>query len=338
MINKNILYILVALAVVIGGCLWYSRVPATVQETPVQTLNADVYPLYTGTSWGAAIATTSPGHGAVVMVQSTPFADVTNIAEKSTPFTQYYHDKLIAAGWTLDMAEEAGGPGAEISVYRKDAQFIVVSFSSVFKVRPTDAPFECPCDLQFTLMSGTQTGPTRAQEQAAHVYHDSTLGFSLTLPTMLASSASDTLYSVDSAYEYTAMGPEKSIPGVKFTIPSSLAAGTNLSSDSYVSVEHLPVEKKCDAAMFIADLSAQSQVIREGTLSYSVASSTDAGVGNRYEETVYARTDSSLCVVVRYFVHYTVIQNFPEGVVKEFDKPALIAEFDQIRRTLALSK
>jgi hypothetical protein len=89
-------------------------------------------------------------------VQSTPFTNVTNIASKSTLFTQYYHRKLIAAGWTPDMSREAGGPGAEISVYTRGDQFIVVSFSSLFRVQSPDAPSQCPCDVQFTLMNGVQ--------------------------------------------------------------------------------------------------------------------------------------------------------------------------------------
>ncbi len=117
---------------------------------------ADLYPLYSGVSWGRLEATTSPDYGAVAILQSSPFVGITNIASKSSPFTQYYHDKLIAAGWAQDMMREAGGPGAEISVYTKGDQFIVISFSSLFHVRQPDAPEQCPCDVQFTLMSGLQ--------------------------------------------------------------------------------------------------------------------------------------------------------------------------------------
>jgi hypothetical protein len=120
------------------------------------TLAADLYPLYSGVSWGPVTATTSPDYGAVAATQSTPFADITDIASKSTPFTQYYHDKLISAGWVQDVSREAGGPGAEVSVYTKGDQFVVISFHSLFHVQQPDAPEECPCDVQFTLMSGFQ--------------------------------------------------------------------------------------------------------------------------------------------------------------------------------------
>jgi hypothetical protein len=80
----------------------------------------------------------------------------------------------------------------------------------------------------------------------------------------------------------------------------------------------------------------KSQTVKEGVRSYSVASTTDAAVGNRYEEWVYAIPDSHPCTAVRYFIHYAAIENFPQGAVQEFDKAALLSTFDQIRRTLAL--
>ncbi len=242
--NKILLWVIIILAVLAGGWYWYAGQP---QQSMRAQLNADIYPLYSSATWETAVATTSPEYGQVVQVQSAPFADTTNIAAISTPFTQYYNDKLTAAGWTQDMSREAGGPGAEVSFYTKGDQFVKVSFHSVFKVNNPDAPSECPCDVSFTLVSGTQTSPTPAEVLALKTYHDTGLGFSLTLPTALASGKSDTLYSVDTAYEYTAQGPGRSIAGVKFTIPASEAAVTNLSSDSYISVEHLPAGKVCDA-------------------------------------------------------------------------------------------
>ena len=44
------------------------------------------------------------------------------------------------------------------------------------------------------------------------------------------------------------------------------------------------------------------------------------------------------CMAVRYFVHYGAIGNYPEGEVREFDRAALFAQFDRIRRTLTLGQ
>ncbi|MEK7601350.1 MAG: hypothetical protein AAB480_02360 [Patescibacteria group bacterium] len=147
--NKTFVYTIVVLVVVLGGWYWYAG------QGGAATLNADLYPLYSGTAWGEPQAKTT-SDGPAYEVVSTLFTDVTNIAAVSATFTKYYEDKLTAAGWTRDMMREAGGPGAEVSTYTKGDQFIVVSFHSVFKVKHPDAPSECPCDVQLTLLSGTQ--------------------------------------------------------------------------------------------------------------------------------------------------------------------------------------
>lgn len=155
--NKTLVYITVVLVLVLGGWYWYMGA-----RDDLMQLNADVYPLYSGATWGESYATTSP-NGPVTVVVSVPVANTTNIAAASMPFTKYYHEKLTIAGWTQDMMEEASGPGRNISVYRKADQFIVVSFHSVFHVRQPDAPVQCPCDVTLSLMSGIQVGPTRGR-------------------------------------------------------------------------------------------------------------------------------------------------------------------------------
>ena len=154
---KTFLYIIVLVVVAAGGWYWYAKqYSGTVAQGITLRLNADVYPLYTGATWGEAAATTSPDYDQITVVQSVPFTDVTNIAEKSTPFEEYYDDKLTAAGWVPDDMRAASGPGANITYYAKGDQFIVVFYHSDFKVKNPDAPSECPCDVQFSLISGTQ--------------------------------------------------------------------------------------------------------------------------------------------------------------------------------------
>lgn len=148
--------------------------------------------------------------------------------------------------------------------------------------------------------------------------------FSLRLPTG---------YTTDESYKYQALGPGKDINGVKFTIPGSLAKGTNLSGDSYISVEEIPNVKNCSADRFLEN-AVNVQTVNENNTIYSVASSTGAAAGNRYEETVYAITGTNPCIAVRYFIHYGVIENYSAGGVKEFNKPVLLKQFDAIRRTL----
>ncbi|MBU6141524.1 MliC family protein [Patescibacteria group bacterium] len=147
-------------------------------------------------------------------------------------------------------------------------------------------------------------------------------------------------YTADQTYVYTELGPNTSIAGVKFTIPSALASGTNLSSGSYISVEEIPNTHECTAGLFLPPgvrSGAPLTITDQGT-TYSVASSTDAAVGNRYEEDVYAIPGTDPCIAVRYFIHWSVLENYPQGSVNSFDRDSLLAQFDAVRRTLTLGQ
>lgn len=143
-------------------------------------------------------------------------------------------------------------------------------------------------------------------------------------------------FSKDELYSY--MGFEKKpIAGVKFTIPMTVATGTNLSADSYLSIESLPRAKNCTADIYVpSDVKAVQMT--EGTTVYSVATTSEAGVGNLYEEYVYAFPGSAPCIAVRYFIHSMQIANFEPGAVHEFDRAALLTAFDEIRRSLTLTR
>lgn len=166
------------------------------------------------------------------------------------------------------------------------------------------------------------------QASLPNVYGNGSKGFTLRYPN---------LYTVDEAYTYTNFGPTKTISGIKFTIPASIATGTNLSLDSYISVEQIQGVSICGAELFLdKSLGGQVSNISEGGVEYSFSSSTDAGAGNRYEETIYSLKGTNPCLAVRYFIHYGAIGNYPEGKVKEFDKEALLKSFDLIRRSLTV--
>lgn len=158
----------------------------------------------------------------------------------------------------------------------------------------------------------------------SRVYTNNGAGFSIRLPER---------YIVDEFYHYQ-LAPGKVIPGIKFNIATDTASGTNLGPDTYISVEQIPAVATCSADLFLDQ--ASTRIITNGSTRYSVASSTGAGAGNRYEETVYALIGSSPCTAVRYFIHYGVIENYPTGTVRAFDKTALLAEFDAIRKSLTL--
>lgn len=158
-------------------------------------------------------------------------------------------------------------------------------------------------------------------------YASSTIGVSLQYPKG---------YTVSESYAYDGVSSKKLIHGVSFTISMATATGTNLSSDTYVSVELLPRANLCTGDIFLAQ-NVKSQHVTDNGVDYSVASSTGAAAGNRYEETVYALSGSKPCTAVRYFVHYGAIENYPPGAVAGFDRDALMSGFDTIRRSLVIS-
>ncbi|MCK9352180.1 MAG: MliC family protein [Candidatus Paceibacterota bacterium] len=139
-------------------------------------------------------------------------------------------------------------------------------------------------------------------------------------------------YAVDPSYRYD-LERGKKIAGVKFTIPPELAEGTNLSNDSYLSVETLPMMPECTADLFLYDKTTAQNITEKNGAEFSVASSTGAAAGNRYEETVYAIPGSDPCMAIRYFIHYGVFENYAPGMVKEFDKTSLLKKFHEIRST-----
>jgi hypothetical protein len=158
------------------------------------------------------------------------------------------------------------------------------------------------------------------------LFHDARLGFAIAYPPHWA---------VNSSYKYEALGPGKAISGVSFTIPAASAAGTNLASDTRLSVEHLA--GACVANRFL-DAAQNAQTVTDGNRTYSMASSSEGAAGNLYEETVYALPGTSPCIAIRYFIHSTNIGAYDPGTVKEFDKDALIKTFGRMRRSLALTK
>jgi membrane-bound inhibitor of C-type lysozyme len=158
-----------------------------------------------------------------------------------------------------------------------------------------------------------------------NIYHDSSVGFSIRYPAN---------YLVNTNYQ-SELSPDRKISGVKFTIPESITTGTNLSSDSGISVESIPDTQDCNANLFLYGNST-AQTITDNGVDYSFASSTDAAAGNRYEEKIWAMPGTNPCIAVRYFIHYGAIENYPQDLVQEFDKASLINQFDKIRQTLII--
>ncbi|OGG79972.1 hypothetical protein A3A39_01150 [Candidatus Kaiserbacteria bacterium RIFCSPLOWO2_01_FULL_54_13] len=177
---------------------------------------------------------------------------------------------------------------------------------------------------------GTSLVPPPEEEEATTMSTYATTTFSVTYPST---------YTVNDAYTYDEF-KGKPIAGVKFTVPAAATEGTNLSSDTGISVEWLPRAKTCTGDIYIlANVKAVSLMV--GSTTYSVATTSGAAAGNLYEEQVYAISGSKPCTAVRYFIHSGNIGNFTqegESSTREFDRTALLREFDEIRNSLLLSQ
>ena len=156
-------------------------------------------------------------------------------------------------------------------------------------------------------------------------YTNHVLGYSISYP-------ADWRVIVD--YVYPGFGPDHPIKGVAFEIPSVISARTNLSPHlTNVSVESRQGRGPCDARRFIPNPDDMHDVTEFGRI-WSVATQHDAAAGNRYDIKVFVVKNSSPCIAVRYFIHWMNFANYTPGTVREFDRPALIRMFDQVRKTL----
>ncbi|MBI4093455.1 hypothetical protein HY417_00670 [Candidatus Kaiserbacteria bacterium] len=161
---------------------------------------------------------------------------------------------------------------------------------------------------------------------------------SSTYATSTFSIAYPSSFLLDDTYAYDQF-EGKPVAGVQFMIPISMTEGTNLSSDTYLSVEWLPRAKQCTGDIFIVP-NVKPFEFAVGSTTYSVATTTGAAAGNIYEEQVFAVEGSKPCTAVRYFIHSGNIGNYPsegEGAVTEFNRATLFREFDSIRDALVLS-
>ena len=175
--------------------------------------------------------------------------------------------------------------------------------------------------------NGCVTASNTPGQENWDTYASSTMGVTVRYPET---------YTVK-AYAYD-RGPKKApIHGIMFGIQDSLWQGTNLSSDTRLSIEELPDVARCSATAFFNDITRQTARSDMG-VDYFVATSSGVGAGNFYEEQVFAIQNSNPCTAVRYFVHSTNISNYDPGQVSAYNSAKLLAEFDKIRQSLVLSR
>ncbi len=203
----------------------------------------------------------------------------------------------------------------QYSIYTLIAVVIVVTASAYFVAVPKTQP--TPPQAQVPAESTTPKGWKQ--------YDSLTYNFSIQYPAD---------YTIKEDYIYTALGPGKDIAGVSFIVPGSMTQGTNLSSDSYMSVERTNAND-CLAQNFL-DQVKQSETVTENGVTYIMAIGNGAGAGNRYDETVYATKVNDFCYGLRLFVHYSVLENYDPGTVVDFNHTVLNDNFKQFRSSFVV--
>ena len=198
----------------------------------------------------------------------------------------------------------------QYSIYTLIAVVIVVTavayFVAVPKTQPTPPQAQVP--VESTIPEGWKQ------------YDSLTYNFAIQYPTD---------YTIKEDHTYTALGPGKDISGVAFIVSESITKGTNLSTDSYMSVERTNAND-CLAQNFL-DQVKQSETVTENGVVYTMAIGNGAGAGNRYDETVYATKVNDSCYGLRLFVHYSVLENYDPGTVVDFNHTLLNDNFKQFR-------
>ena len=300
-LTKIIIFI-VAVAIIVLAAFYYFRAPAA---TPSQSITTVLYSCNSGKT-----ITATYYQGAM---KPPPSADFPPTPTGSVAV-------VFDDGRTMTLPQTISADGARYA--NKDDSFVFWNKGNGVTVLENG--------VEKTYAGCIAIAPET--EGLPQAYSNSTNEFSIRLPAG---------YAIDDSYKYQELGPGKDISGIKFTIATSTATSTNLASDTYLSIEKVPLVSasigECTASLFLDEKVATS-TITDGDTTYSVASSTGAGAGNRYEETVYALSGTSPCLAVRYFIHYGVLENYPKGTVHAFDKAALLSQFDAIRRTLIVAQ
>lgn len=269
---------------------------------------------------GSLVLSVASGAASAADMPAGPIADVTfqcNLGK--TIHAAFYPDSVdltLSDGRAMTLPQTMSGSGARYANSGETIVFWNKGNTAFITEGATDTYSGC---IQISDAVPDPSWLTFASSQS---------GFSLRYPPG---------YTVNGGYVYEGLGPGHDITGVSFTIPASKTTGTNLASDTRVSVETLPGVADCTADLFLPAGGPAPTTVTENGTEYSVATMSDAGAGNFYDTTVYALVGSSPCLAVRTFIHYNNAANF-DPPVTGFDRAALTAEFDAIRKTLVIGQ
>ncbi len=121
------------------------------------------------------------------------------------------------------------------------------------------------------------------------------------------------------------LNSNESFYGIFFNFPSSFTLGTNLSKESYISIE-----TKAEVACTPSDFTytgegpiSKSLSLQSDGISWTGKAGSDAAAGNYYTETIYTTMHNKTCYGAKLFLHATNVGNYEPGTIREFDQDAI---------------
>ncbi|MDD4989201.1 MAG: hypothetical protein PHV42_02145 [Candidatus Pacebacteria bacterium] len=292
----------------------------------------------------------APGSGAIVDFKSANNAEirVLKIADSDSDFQNVLIQNTYYDGSGANpksFAEFKNVTIGENSFYFiKTGLFEGVLTLHYYAVRPTGI-------YDFSLISrGVDwTNPNfNVQTEEGHLYLQQILGtlsfFSPTLPTPSPAKPVSFLEYRSDESGYTIQYPSNFFVnesgknplngtdpfyGIFFNFPSSFTAGTNLSKESYISVE-TKAEVQCTPGDFLdqgGGPSPKPADIQSNGIYWTGGFSADAAVGNLYEETAYTTIHNGTCYGVKLFLHSGNIGNYDPGTIRSFDADTINSIF-----------
>jgi len=128
------------------------------------------------------------------------------------------------------------------------------------------------------------------------------------------------------------------VPAVGIYLSPSLFTGTNLSEAAVaigVSSDNIALQN-CDRAADAEEKSLGTSY--SGKILFSVFEATGVGAGNIYESKIYRTIYNGSCYEIVEMLHSGNIGNYPEGTVKEFDKPRFSGILENIFKTFVFTR
>ncbi|MDQ3014364.1 MAG: hypothetical protein M3Q73_00685 [bacterium] len=172
-------------------------------------------------------------------------------------------------------------------------------------------------------------GPVVQSEVASYTWtasKNTALGYELSYPEGAMT------YKPGTVAETGMLNPNKKIKKDRFVVSSDYIKGTNLASDSGVTIEVYDSTQLCQAE-YVPENFAASPVQTINGKTFSTASSQSGAAGNFYQHTLFKTVHEGKCYVAIAVTHTTNVGAYPAGEVIEYNKAELMELYTKLIST-----